>query len=126
MSHLPGLARRQAATRSTKLDPNRSVHVSSRGPGMLCHIPGHESFAIRHRAARGGGGEAATTRTVALSFRLGWGPDDAAELTGHILLVWLKLLALNGNPVQAGRKTLRNCVLDAAARLVRGSWRRHT
>jgi hypothetical protein len=49
-----------------------------------------------------------------------------AAMTGQILLAWLKLLALDGDLTRAGPKTLRsvNPVLHAAARLVRGGWKR--
>ena len=41
-----------------------------------------------------------------------------------ILLAWLRLLALDGDLAKAEPKTLRYCVLHAAARLVRGGRRR--
>jgi len=47
---------------------------------------------------------------------------DAAMIAA-ILLSWLKLLALHGDPARAEPKTLRR-VLHAAARLVRGGRRR--
>ena len=45
-------------------------------------------------------------------------------MTGHILLAWLKLLALDGDLATAEPKTLRYRVLHAASRLVHGRRKR--
>jgi hypothetical protein len=47
-----------------------------------------------------------------------------ASMTASVLLVWLKLLALEGELAKAEPKTLRYRILHAAARLVRTSRRR--
>jgi hypothetical protein len=48
-----------------------------------------------------------------------------ASMIACILLAWLKLLALDGDLAKAEPKTLRYRLLHAAARLVRGSRKRH-
>ena len=47
----------------------------------------------------------------------------AAALTAATLLAWLRLLALDGRLASAQPKTLRYCILHAAARLARGGRR---
>jgi len=47
-----------------------------------------------------------------------------ASMIACILLAWLKLLAMDGDPARAEPKTLRYRVLHAAGRLVRGGRQR--
>jgi hypothetical protein len=60
--------------------------------------------------------------SASLAMNKAW---QAAALTAATLLAWLRLLALDGALARAEPKTRRYRILHAAARLTRGSRKRH-